>query len=385
MDHSTRRWPALGPLPRAGSPTLAVFANEMRLLGRDRMAIVWLLVAPLLCITIITAARYDSGGGPRLPLPVVDEDQGPVANAFVKLLGERADVVRMSRADAESLVRDRNRAAAAIVFPAGLSKRYLQGRTSEIELLTDPASAIDLQRVKLMLLLMDRDAAALADPIGEQRLTFAEENLTGGRLSRKSHEQNVPGFTIMFMLLAVVYGTSASLQREATSGTAQRILVAPVGFGRALLARLAARHLVGCAQMLALLVWGHLVFGVSLGPSLPAVLALTAATVLVAVALGTLVAGIAGTSEQVLPLALAVVLLISAVGGLWWPVSVEPSALRSAAMVLPSTWAMQGMTDLVLRDRGFAAVLPSVAVLVLQGTVVLVAGIAAFRRRWAAR
>jgi hypothetical protein len=46
---------------------------------------------------------------------------------------------------------------------------------------------------------------------------------------------------------------------------------------------------------------------------------------------------------------------------------------------------MRGMTDLVLRDRGLAAVLPSVGVLALQGMVVLVAGIAAFRRRWAAR
>jgi ABC-2 type transport system permease protein len=385
MHLSARASSALDLEPRTGAPTAAVFWNEMRLLGRDRMAVVWLLVAPLLCITIITAARYDSGGGPRLVLPVVDEDQGPVANAFIKLLGERANVARMSRADAESLVRDRNRAAAAIVFPGGLSKRYLQGRNSEIQLLTDPAEAIDLQRVKLMMLLMDREAAALADPIGEQRLTFEETNLTGGQLSRKSHEQNVPGFTIMFMLLAVVYGTSASLQRDATSGTAQRLLVAPIGFGRALLAKLCARHVVGSAQMLLLLVWGWLVFGVSLGSSPWALLALVGATVFAAVALGTLVAGCAGTSEQILPLSLAVVLLVAAVGGLWWPVSIEPPILRAAALGLPSTWAMRGMTDLVLRDRGLSAVLPSVGVLALQGSVLLTVGIATFRRRWAER
>jgi ABC-2 type transport system permease protein len=364
---------------------LAVFINEMRLLSRDRMAIVWLLIAPLLCITIIAAARYDSGAGPRVPLPVVDEDQGPVASAFIKLLGERADVTRMSRAEAESLVRDKNHAAAAIVFPEGLSKRYLQGRTSEILLLTDPAEKIDLQRVKLMLLLMDREAAALADPIGVERVKVVEKNLTGGRLTRQSHEQNVPGFTIMFMLLAVVYGTSASLQRDAVSGPAERILVAPIGFGRALLAKLAARLFVGAIQMLILLLWGRLVFGVSLGSSLGALLAVVLATVFAAVALGAVVAGVAGTAEQTLPLSLAVVLPVAAVGGLWWPLSVEPATLRSIAQTLPSTWAMRGLTDLVLRDRGLTAVLPTLGVLLAQGTLLLVAGTSAYRRRWAER
>jgi len=137
--------------------------------------------------------------------------------------------------------------------------------------------------------------------------------------------------------------------------------------------------------MLLLLGWGWLIFGVSLGSSAPALLALVGATVFAAVALGTLVAGCAGTSEQTLPLSLAVVLMVSAVGGLWWPVSVESSTMRAASLALPSTWAMRGMTDLMLRDRGFSAVLPSVGVLVLQGTSALVVGVGLYRRRWAER
>jgi hypothetical protein len=39
----------------------------------------------------------------------------------------------------------------------------------------------------------------------------------------------------------------------------------------------------------------------------------------------------------------------------------------------------------VLRDRGLSAVLPSVGVLALQGSVLLTVGIATFRRRWAER
>ena len=66
-------------------------------------------------------------------------------------------------------MRDKHDAAAAIVFPPQLSKQYLQGRSSEILLLTDPAAGVDLQGVKVLLLLMDKEAAALADPFAEDK------------------------------------------------------------------------------------------------------------------------------------------------------------------------------------------------------------------------
>lgn len=362
-----------------------VFLNEIRLLLRDRGAVLWLLVGPILVITLITAARYQGSVLPRVLLPVVNEDQGPVARAFIKLLADRADAVEMSRDEAEAMVRDRGRAAAAIVFPAGLSKRYLQGRSSDILLLTDPAEPVGLGRVKVALLLMDREAAELADPIGAERLTFVEQNLTGELLARKSHEQNVPGFTIMFTLLAVVYGTSASLHQEARSGTLARLLVAPVGFGRIVLAKLAARFVIGSVQMLVLLLWGKLVFGVSLGSSSLALLTMVMATVFASVALGALAAGLGRSDQQVLPLSLALVLPLSAIAGLWWPLHIEPEWMRAIATFSFPTWAMRGMTDLVLRDRGLAAIAPTAGILVLLGLPMLLTGIWLFRSQLAHR
>jgi len=360
---------------------ITVFANELRLLGRDRGAIVWLLLGPILVITLITAARYQSGEGPHFLLPIVDEDQGPVARTFIKLLRQRVDAVEMNRAEAEAVVRDENRAAAAIVFPPGLSKRYLQGRASDILLLTDPAEPIGLGRLKMALLLMGRDAAELADPIAEPRLEVVEQNLTGGQISRKSHEQNVPGFTIMFILLSVVYGTAASLHLEAQTGMLARLLVAPVGFGRILLAKLALRLVIGTVQMLALLGWGWLVFGISLGSSAMALLSVVVATAFAAVALGAFTAGVGRSDAQVLPLSLAFVLPMSAVSGLWWPLHAQPGWMTRLALGAFPTWAMRALTDLVLRDRGLVAVAPAAGFLVAEGAVLLVVGLWLFRRQ----
>jgi ABC-2 type transport system permease protein len=364
---------------------LAVFLKDLRIILRDRWAVAFSLLVPILVISIIATALFSSDGGSKLLVPVVDDDQGPVAGTFLRLLGEYADVQPMGRAEAEHLVRDQNKAPAAIVFPEGLSKRYLQGKTTELELLTDPAQAVDLNQVKVLLLLMDKDAAALADPLDEERISLRESNLTGNRKEVTNFEQNVPGFSIMFMLLAVVFGTSMSLHDEREWGTLPHLLVAPSSFTWILVGKLAARFVLGLLQILALFAWGHWAFRVSLGSSRLAFLLLSAAVVYAAVATGLLVAGVARTREQTQPLSLAVVMFLSAMGGLWWPKSIEPQWLRDLSPVAYTTWAMRGMNDLVLRDRGLEAMGVPVSALVLYGTGLLALGLWLFRSRHSAR
>lgn len=364
---------------------VAVFIKDLRIIFRDRWALLFFILVPIVVISIIASALFDSDEGPKLMIPVVNEDQGPVANAFIKLLDKHADPVEMSREQAEYVVRDQNRAPAAIVFPAGMSKGYLQGKTSNLTLLTDPAQAVDLQTVKVLLLLMDKEAAALADPLEEERISLEERNLTGNQISVTSFEQNVPGFSIMFVLLAVVFATAMGLHDERDWGTLPRLLVAPAGFTWMLLGKLGARFVMGVAQMLVLFLWGHFVFEVSLGSSVLAFLLLTCAVVFVCVTLGLVVAGIARTREQTQPMSLAVVMAFSALGGLWWPQSITPDWMREISPIVFTTWAMRGMNDLVLRDRGLAAMVEPVSALLVYGLVMLAIGIRLFRTRHSAR
>jgi len=364
---------------------LAVFRKDLRLFLRDRSALVFSLLMPIFVITVIAEGLFHGDGGPKLLIPVVNEDGGPVAGTFQKLLAEHADVREMSREEAERLVRDKHDAPAAIVFPAKLSKQYLQGRSSEILLLTDPASGTDLQAVKVLLLLMDKEAAALADPFAEEKITLTEQNLTGNRLAVTVFEQRVPGFALMFVLLAVVFGTSMSMHDERDWGTLARLLVAPGGFTRILLGKLAARFAVGVMQMLVLLAWGHFVFGVSLGSSPIAFVLLTMAAVFAVVAAGMLVAGLARSREQTLPLGLSMVMALSALGGCWWPQSMQPDWMNRVSPVVFTTWAMRGLNDLILRERGLDAVALPVGVLIVYGAITMALGLRLFRMRFSAR
>jgi ABC-2 type transport system permease protein len=357
---------------------LTIFSKDLRLIARDRVALLFNVVVPIAVITIVASTLGGSEGGSLL-LPIVNEDQGPVAQLLIETLGEHAEVVEVERGEAAAIVGEDKRAAAALVLPRRLSKRYLASRPSTLTLLTDPAKRTELETVKAYLLQADREAAALADPLSEELLVLEERPVIGRRLSVSSFEQNVPGFSVMFVLMGVLFGVAFGLRDERDSGAIVRLRAAPVAKIEILGGKLLARLLVGAAQMLILFGFGHLAFGVSLGPSLPVFLLLTLAVVFSMIGFSLLVASFARTREQIIPLGLTVIMLVCAIGGCWWPLFMEPAWLQRIAHAVPTAWAMDGLNDLILREQGLAAVAPVLGVLSAYGALCLGLGTRLYR------
>src|SRR2546426_70947 len=263
----------------------AIMLKDLRLITRDRSALVLLLLVPMVVIWIV-AATQSGDGTHSIVLPVVNEDQGPIASALIGVLRKHLDVREVTRPVAERWVGVENQAPAALILPGGTSKRYLTAKPSTIELLTDPAQWTALEAIKVILLLADREAASLGDPLHEELLTVQERSLTGSRLSLSSLEQNIPGFSLMFVLL-------------------------------------------------------NLVFSVSVG--------------------------------------LSVVFLLAALGGLWWPFYDQPPWMRTIARGAMTTWSMFAIQDVMLRDKGWSEVAPTVLLLIVYGSVSFALGLRLFR------
>jgi ABC-2 type transport system permease protein len=360
---------------------VAAFLKDLRAIARDRWLVVLSTLVPIAVITLIAAALFGDESGPRVTIAVVDEDHGSASTAFRAALADHANVAEVTRDEAVRFVRDQNRAPLAVVFPPELSTNYERGRPTEVALLTDPAQETNLRAAKILLLVMEKQAAAQADPLAKQLIVLRESNLTGNRLAVTAFEQNLPGFALMFVLVAVIFGTSMTLHDEHDWNTLPRLLVAPTGINRLVIGKLAAQFVVGLVQFLVLLLWARAAFGVSLGPSALALLTLAAAVVFVTVATGLLVAGLTANRAQVQPLGLALVVVLSGFGGLWWPSAMAPEWMQAVAPAFFTTWAMRGLNDLVLRNRGLEAIGEPVAVLILYGSVCLAIGLAAFRAR----
>ena len=212
-------------------------------------------------------------------------------------------------------------------------------------------------------------------------IDIAETSVTGAPTRLNTFDQNVPGFSVTFLLLGMLLGVSLGLLDERDWGTLARLRTMPAPFDVTLLAKLLARFAIGVVQMVVLLAVGRLVFGVSLGPEPWALLLPTAGIVFAGTAFGLVVAGLAESREAVLPLGSIAIVTMAAVGGCWWPIDLEPRWMQKVALAFPTTWAMAAYNDLMIRREGIAAAWRPTAVLLAHGLAYLVVGIALFRRR----
>jgi len=85
---------------------------------------------------------------------------------------------------------------------------------------------------------------------------------------------------------------------------------------------------------------------------------------LAAVALGMFLGALARTRQQAVQLTILCSMLLAALGGAWFPIEMTPDALRAAASILPTTWAMSGFNAVIMQGAGPLAVLPWVGLLV---------------------
>ena len=212
-------------------------------------------------------------------------------------------------------------------------------------------------------------------------LAIEETSVTGAPRTFNTFDQNVPGFSITFLLLGMLLGISLALLDERDWGTFARLRATPTPLAAVLGAKLTARFVVGIVQMALLFAVGRLFFGVSLGPE-PWALALpTVGIVAAGAAFGLVVAGLAQSREAVLPLGSIAILTMAAAGGCWWPIDLEPRWMQSVARAFPTFWAMDAFNDLMIRRQTASAVTTATLVLLAYAAAYLVVGLMLFRRR----
>ncbi len=212
-------------------------------------------------------------------------------------------------------------------------------------------------------------------------LSIDEVNVGGGPKTINTFDQNVPGFSVTFLLLGMLLGVSLGLLDERDWGTFDRLRAMPIPTAQILVGKLLSRFLVGMVQMIVLFAVGRLAFSISLGAEPWALLLPTAGIVFAGTAFGLIVAAVASSREAVLPVGSIVIVTMAAVGGCWWPIDLEPRWMRTVALALPTTWAMDAFNDLMIRHRPITAALVPTAMMVAYGLAYLAVGLVLFRRQ----
>lgn len=100
-----------------------------------------------------------------------------------------------------------------------------------------------------------------------------------------------------------------------------------------------------------------------------------------AITLGILIGNTFSTYHQAMMFGSILIILLSAVGGIWIPVAVLPRWLQLIANISPLHWALELINDTMLRDFGWSAFLPKFVILVGFGLLFLVLSRIAARGR----
>ena len=157
-----------------------IVAKDLKLLLRDRAALLFLTIAPIVVMSVAgfsLATLYGADTDQRITyeLPIVDEDGGELATQIEEALrgDESLELRRVARAEALELVRDK-KAGSALVIPAGTRDALAAGRSARLMLYTDPVRFLDrinmtLRVAKARDALADAERARIVAQLGEQR------------------------------------------------------------------------------------------------------------------------------------------------------------------------------------------------------------------------
>lgn len=381
----------------------------------SRSEILFFLVLPLTFTVLIGGATGGSGDN-RLPVLLVDDDQGALAAELTTALAA-SDAVRLvpqTRIAAEQSFTGDDYSA-LVTIPAGFTAALQAGQPAALDVRTLPdsldalaaeqairaaadqigqalqvaaGSVAEAERAQPFASDADRAAyfaAALAQAqaafaAAPSRLTVTQATqLDDGRFTAQDARGQASAGQLITWVLIPLLGTSALFAYERERGTLRRLITTPTSRATYLLGVIGGQFTLAFLQMLLLVIFGSLVMQVNWGQDPAALVVMLVTFGLAATALGTLLGTFIKTEAQANGLSIMLGMVMALLGGCWYPAEIFPEAARLAARVLPTTWAMQGLSDLVLRGQGLEQVLPEAGVLLGFAAVFLAVGVWRFR------
>jgi ABC-2 type transport system permease protein len=100
---------------------------------------------------------------------------------------------------------------------------------------------------------------------------------------------------------------------------------------------------------------------------------------LAAAALGAALGTFVKTEGQANGLSIMAGMVMALLGGCWYPLEMFPQVVQNIVKILPTTWAMRGLLDIVLRGQGLVSILPDAGILLGFAAVFFGIGVLRFK------
>ena len=374
--------------------------------------LLFFIILPLVFTFLLAGGTRDDD--PRVDLIVVDESKTSISQQMLREL-EASTAVRpevVTQQEAQNLF-DQRRADVVLLIPAGIDIASLQSGSADVELLQQPnnlnatvawrAVSTAIRRVSTSISAAQNavkqheemqpfasnaerqnyfetslDLAQTIQNEAPERVTVVEGSTTD-KVEYDPRANTSAGQLITWVFIPL-FAISALFAYERQRGTLRRLLTTPATKATFLLGTIVGQVAIALAQMLLLVGFGILVMQLNWGRDPLALFLILLTSALAAAAFGTALGTLIKTEGQASGVSTMFGMVFALMGGCWYPLELFPPAIQSAVKVLPTTWAMQGMLDLVLRGKGLVDILPEAAALL--GFAVLFFSVGVWRFRY---
>ena len=380
---------------------LTVAATSLRRVVRDRTALFFMVLLPVVVILVIGATV---GNTTEFRVGVVGAGTGELAAGLAAEL-DASPAIRAhderDEAAARTAVR-RGELDAVLLVPADLDDTLRAGGTVSIPLLAGgPESSQQAVRSAVTGVLADRAARLMAagfvaDTLGgtlDERLPAVAALQAGVPVVAVRTETvdatsdylpfgfgySAPTMLVLFVFINSVAGGAAIIQTRQLR-IYERAMAAPVRARDLVLGETLSYVTLGLLQSLLIIVIGAAVFGVDWGDPLAAA-ALVIVWVLVGTGAGMLAGTVFRTPEQASAIGPALGIGLGMLGGAMWPLEIVTPVMRAIGHGTPHAWAVDGWIEVLSRGGGLLDIGPQLAVLAGFAAVLLALASIRLRRR----
>jgi ABC-2 type transport system permease protein len=364
----------------SGRRLAAITRRLLQQFRRDHRTLGLLFGAPLIILALLGYLLRGGGDVPRTG--IVNLDQGPLGGIIAGQLKGSTDVAAsdLSEADAGAKLKAGD-LAGYVVLPADFSTNAQQSRVIEPEVRLEGSQPGLSQTI---LQAVTQSFTALLSQAGGAAVRFAPRvSFLYGGPSFDTLDYFGAAFIGLIVFFLVFVITAVAFLRERGQGTLERLMASPLRRAEIVLGYMLGFTALALIQAAEVLAFCLVVLRVENAGNVALIFLLEALIAVAAVNLGIFLSMFARTefqAVQFIPLVIVPQMLLS---GVIFPITTEPGPLQVLSRVLPLTYAVEGMRNIMIKgaDLGWSSLQVDFAVVLGFCVLVILAGATTLRRR----
>lgn len=347
--------------------------------------------------TLIFGGLLGGSGNTKVNVSLVDEDGSVLSSKYYEDIKKRdlISIEKVTYKEGKQKIENK-KSSGIVIIPKDFQKSMLDGRIESIQFQASAdftggtsveqvlASALKKMEIEVSAArdfekksntsweTMYKEIYTKVEPVSIQKESISHDDQKLNDVTGRA-----AGFSILFVMIVMLSATGTILKARQL-GVWSRLLETPVSKVQILVGYILSFFLIGWIQFGVLMILTHTLFDVQWG-NLLGVIILVSVLLLAVIGLALLLASIVKTTEQQSALGNIVVISTCMIGGLYWPIEIEPAWMQTAANFVPQTWAMRGFTELIVRGGTLADIGGYIGILILFAGVFFIISLTRIR------